>query len=168
MLQTLITSLKTQLSEKEARIAELEGEVASKNLTINDLTDRLGTVSRKSAQQAEIIESQGQLMKEQDATIHEVYVKIASKKQLVQSGLLTKGGLFSKKKVDYENLDRSLFDKEDDRTTTFSIPTKKAKILTQMPEDSYTIEPNGEKCTLTILDPARCWSVSKYLIIQAD
>ena len=40
--------------------------------------------------------------------------------------------------------------------------------MTQMPEDSYSIEKKGNTSVLHIIDPDKFWSVSKYLIIATD
>ena len=50
-----------------------------------------------------------------------------------------------------------------------SIPlgSKSAKILTNHPASSYTLEKDADKkYTLQITDPASFWSISRYLVIQ--
>ena len=93
---------------------------------------------------------------------------IGTSRDLKEKGLLT-GGLLKKKKVNYESLNQALFTKIDIRNTTqFNIPSKKAKVLTDAPSDSYSITQNGNSCTLRITNVPRFWSISRYLIIQAD
>ena len=46
--------------------------------------------------------------------------------------------------------------------------TKKAKVLTTHPEDSYTVVEGGDgMLTLKILDSTKFWSVTRYLVVRA-
>ena len=71
--------------------------------------------------------------------------------------------------MDYSQIDVSLFEELDLNTNqTIALP-KKYKIMTSVPEDSYKISSDGAGGhTLTISDPKKFWSVSKFLIIQID
>ncbi|MDE6448840.1 MAG: hypothetical protein K2L41_02015, partial [Muribaculaceae bacterium] len=96
------------------------------------------------------------------------YVKIATKDELKKLGLLKGGGLFKKTKVDYSEFNKSVFDCIDiTSTTSFRLP-KKYKILTSVPESSYTIQSEGDVRILTITDRDLFWSVSNYLVIQIN
>jgi chromosome segregation ATPase len=165
-LQAIVVSLKAQLTEKESQIAQLRDELNSKNITIGQMSERIGTMTRQAAVQEEVITSQNKMLQTQDDIINEGFVKIASKAELKQSGLLT-GGFLKKSKVDYSQVDKRAFRSIDTRVVTeFEINSKNPKILTQVPSDSYTLEKNGDKTILRIIDPSRFWSVSKFLIIQ--
>ena len=165
-LQAIVVSLKAQLTEKESQIAQLRDELNSKNITIGQMSERIGTMTRQAAVQEEVITSQNKMLQTQDDIINEGFVKIASKAELKQFGLLT-GGFLKKSKVDYSQVDKRAFRSIDTRVVTeFEINSKNPKILTQVPSDSYTLEKNGDKTILRIIDPSRFWSVSKFLIIQ--
>lgn len=64
---------------------------------------------------------------------------------------------------------QSYFTKADKRELR-SIPThaKKAKISTNMPAESYTIQDEGGTKVIKITDPEKFWSLSNYLVIQVD
>ena len=64
--------------------------------------------------------------------------------------------------------DASAFTRIDLRsTTTFRIPDKKPEILSTVPEGSYTLTRNDDGSSmLTVTDPAKFWSLSKYLVIK--
>ena len=70
--------------------------------------------------------------------------------------------------LENEDFDKDYFTKIDIRKTT-SIPlgSKYAKMYTTHPAGSYSLlkDSNGEY-TLRISDPAKFWSVSKYLVIR--
>lgn len=106
----------------------------------------------------------------QDEVINECYVKIGTGKELEQAGILTKGGLFKKRKVNYSGFASAGFRKVDIRhLTEISISGKKAKILTGAPAGSYSIASAGKnKWIIHITNPTSFWSVSNYLVIQTD
>ena len=96
------------------------------------------------------------------------YVKIGTKKQLSAAGLL-KGGFLQKKKVSYENVDKSKFNAVDIRKfREIQLHSNNPKILTPQPSNrSFHFEESGDgNCTLVITNPTLFWSVSNYLIIQ--
>ena len=168
-LQAIVISLKAQLVEKESQIEDLQQEVESKDFTISILSQRMGRLTKRSAEQQELIEQQGNIMQEQDNAINEAFVKIASKSELKKTGLLSGGNILKKSKVDYASIDKSLFQKIDTRVVTeIVINAKKPKVLTQVPADTYILVKDGNKNILRITDPARFWNVSKFLIIQTD
>ena len=89
------------------------------------------------------------------------------KKALKESGLAEGGSLFKKLKVNATNIDKNLFKKIDIReTTSFQIPGSSAEILSQVPAGSYKLTKGNNATTLTITDPTRFWSVSRFLIIK--
>jgi len=165
-MKSIIASLKLQLTEKESQIAELQSQLNDKNFTIQDLSQRMGVMSKRITAQEEVITSQNEMMQQQDDIINEGFYKIATKSELKDAGLLT-GGFLKKNKIDYNNVNKSQFRSIDIRQfTELSIPSKTPKILTQVPEDSYVLETNGNKSVLRIIDINKFWSVSKFLIIQ--
>ena len=165
-MKAIIASLKLQLTEKESQIAELQSQLNDKNFTIADLNQRMGVMSKRIAIQEEAIAAKDDMMQQQDNAIHEGFYMIASKSQLKDAGLLT-GGFLKKSKIDYSNVNKNLFRSIDIREVTeININSKTPKILTQVPEDSYQLETNGNKSVIRILDYNKFWSVSKFLIIQ--
>ena len=167
-MRAIINSLTAELAQKEAQMAALEDEINDKNLTIMDLGKRLGALTRRNAAQEQVITSQGKMLETQDEQLNEGFVKIATERELKDLGLLEKKFL-SKTKLDISNIDKNQFKSIDIRNNTeIEISSKsEPKVWTQMPADSYTLEKNGKgKWKLSIIDPSRFWSVSKFLIIQ--
>ena len=111
--------------------------------------------------------SQKTTIAEQDQAIHEAFVTIGTSKDLKARGLLT-GGFLAKKRVDVSKLSGSGFTKVDIRNyNDIVLKSKKPKIMTQMPSDSYSLRDNGNgTTTLHINDANRFWSVSKYLVVK--
>ena len=123
----------------------------------------------KSDRQQQTITQQESALQAKDDQINEGFVKMGPKSELKKLGLLSGGSLLKKSKVDYDNMDKKLFQRIDIRKTQrIEIPFKKAKILTAVPSDSYSMEQRDDYNYLIITNVERFWSVSNYLIIQTD
>ncbi len=164
----IISSLKQQLNEKDQAIVELTEELGKRNVDIKTLKTHVEKLNTQVAQLEEETKSQEQALVAQSDIMNEAYVFIGSKKELKDAGLLTSGSIFKKSKLDLSQLNASAFNKIDIRKTkSFTIPAKKATVLTQMPSDSYTISDNGDgTSTLAVTDPSRFWSMSNYLVVK--
>ena len=167
-MQSIINSLKIQLTEKENQITALQNELNHKNITIDELGKRMSTLTQQTAMQQQVISSQSQMLQTQDDMLNEGYVIAGKKSELKDKGLL-KSGFLRKAKVDISTLDKKHFKTIDIRENTeITLNSAKPTILTQMPEESYTIEKKGKTSVLHIIDPDKFWSVSKFLIIATD
>ena len=164
----IISSLKQQLNEKDQTIVELTEELGKRKVDIKTLKTHVEKLNTQVTQLEEETKSQEQALVAQSDIMNEAYVFIGSKKELKDAGLLTSGSLFKKSKLNLSQINTSAFNKIDIRKTkSFSIPAKKATVLTQMPSDSYTISDNSDgTCTLTVTDPSRFWSMSNYLVVK--
>lgn len=159
-LRALVENLKQQLAEREATIENLRKQIEDKDANIASLNKEVKELNVLTEQQEEALTTQ-------DKLINTAYVKIATEKELKAAGLLSGGGLFKKKKLDPSAINASKFEEIDIRETTeFKIPGKKAKVLSAMPEGSYTLTDYGDSAKLRILDPTRFWSVSNFLIVS--
>lgn len=165
-LRTIVISLKAQLVEKENQIATLQEELSQRNITIEQLGSRINALASQSNLQKEMIASQHSTLQEQDNQLNEAFIKIATKAELKEAGLLS-GGFLKKSKIDYSKMDRKMFRSIDMRVVTeVEINSKSPKILTSVPDGTYTMSVKGEKTILHIQDPTRFWKVSRFLIIQ--
>lgn len=167
-LQNVIAFLNKQLAEKNNEIQSLRRDVNSKNKDINQLRTSLSDMRNRAEKAENRTQVVTQALAKQDEIINECYIKIGTKKQLVASGLL-KGGFLQKKKVNYEDVDKSKFNAVDIRKfREVTLKSNNPKILTPQPSNnSFHFEENGDgTCTLVITNPTQFWSVSNFLIIQ--
>lgn len=167
-LQNVIAFLNKQLAEKDNEIQSLRRDVNSKNKDINQLRTSLSDMRNRAEKSEDRTQVVTQALAKQDEIINECYIKIGTKKQLVASGLL-KGGFLQKKKVNYEDVDKSKFNAVDIRKfREVTLKSNNPKILTPQPSNnSFHFEENGDgTCTLVITNPTQFWSVSNFLIIQ--
>ena len=168
-LNNVIKYLNSELQAKEARIAELEDELQNANANIETMRGEIVNMNTQIGSLQNENENQRQTIESQDASLNEGYYVVGTAKELKAMGLTSGGNLFKKKKVEYTNIDKSLFTKIDIRNSSqIYIPSRKVKILTGNPTDSYSIGVNGDNTILQVHDINRFWGVSRYLIIQID
>lgn len=167
-LQTIIAALRKQLDTKDKELAQLKADLEDNKKSISTLADQVKNLGEEKNEQAQTIQQQKETINEQNDKLNNAYIKIGKKSELKSLGLLSSGFL-KKTKVDYSNIDLSLFQCIDIRSTkTINLP-KKVKIHTTIPKDSYKIENNGAGGnTLIITNSAKFWSISNFLIIQID
>ena len=167
-LRSIIATMKQQLAQKDEEIANLRKLVDDKNTDIAKLKENVANLRQHNEMQAGLIASQAETISSQDASMHTAYIKIGTKKELKELGLLT-GGFLKKTKVDFTKIDKSLFKAVDIRSADkIDIPAKKAKVMTPQPEDSYRIDQVHKSLVLSVINPDRFWGVSDFVIIQID
>ena len=167
-LKSIVSFLSEQLKEKELEINKMRGVVTEQKRTIKKLETEAVAMQQKIDTLNQKVEFQQEALVVQDQTLNEGFVRVGTKKELVQAGLL-KGKFLSKKGLN-ENLDSSQFMAVDIREfLEMDIVARKVTILTPMPANSYRITQHANgTATLNILNPTRFWSLSNYLIIQTN
>lgn len=155
-LKAMLASLQAQLAEKTKDIETLHAELAKKNIHIGELDDVIAELSKSEAQNKLTIEKQ-------QARLHSVWYAIGTKRELKEQKILKSGDVLTEADA---NLD--YFRKENMyELTDINTYAKHAKLLTSHPDGSYTLKRNKDKMyVLSITDPVKFWSRSKYLVIQ--
>ena len=167
-LQRVVEFLNQQLAEKDQVIKSLRADLNNSKKDITQLRASLSdmkNIATKAENKTQVLTT---ALSKQDDVINECYVRIGTKKQLSAAGLL-KGGFLQKKKVNYEDVDKSKFNAVDIRKfREITLKSNNPKILTPQPSNrSFHFEESGDgSCTLVITNPTLFWSVSNYLIIQ--
>lgn len=168
-LQKSIQTLKNQIADQESTIESLRTELANANINIQRLTanvDSLNTeVANVNAAKTQVEEEAATLTNE----LNVCYYALGSKKELKDHKLIETGFL-RKTKIMPQDFEQNYFTQADKRTLlNIDLHSKKAKVLTNQPKDSYEIieMPNGNK-VLKIVAPARFWNTSNFLIVEID
>ena len=167
-LQRVVEFLNQQLAEKDQVIKSLRADLNNSKKDITQLRASLSDMKNRAVKAENKTQVLTTALSKQDDVINECYVRIGTKKQLVAAGLL-KGGFLQKKKVNYEDVDKSKFNAVDIRKfREITLKSNNPKILTPQPSNrSFHFEESGDgSCTLVITNPTLFWSVSNYLIIQ--
>ncbi len=156
-----INNLKDELQQSRQQIADLSEQVSDLNENISNLNSSLDVMNEMNAVQQETIENQ-------DAMLNTVWVCVAAEPALIEKGIISKGGLFQAKEISKQGFDKSQFVQADKRElNVIPLNTKKAKMMTTHPENSYQIN-EGEQGSLElqILDKEAFWSISNYLVVS--
>lgn len=167
-LQRVVEFLNQQLAEKDQVIKSLRADLNNSKKDITQLRASLSDMKNRAVKAENKTQVLTTALSKQDDVINECYVRIGTKKQLSAAGLL-KGGFLQKKKVNYEDVDKSKFNAVDIRKfREITLKSNNPKILTPQPSNrSFHFEESGDgSCTLVITNPTIFWSVSNFLIIQ--
>ena len=168
-LRQAITSLKSQIAAQVTTIESLRKDLASANIYIDQLTqnvDSLNTTVANTIEEKNVVEQKNEELTNQ---LNTCYYVIGIKSELKAHDIIETGFL-KKTKIMPEDFQRNYFTTADQRSlTSLPLHSKKAKVLTSQPSDSYQIvnDANGMK-VLNITNPEKFWSTYKYLVIQVD
>ena len=157
----LVESLQEQLQQKELLIIVKDQEINKLGNQVSNLQQDVTNLAEESSALKEKVANQ-------DRELYSAYYIIGTKGQLIDAGVMTKGGLFKSAKVSY-NAEKSLFVKIDYREiTTINTNAQKAKVMSIHPKGTYMLEKVDNEMVLTISNPDAFWEQTKYLVIQAQ
>lgn len=168
-LRQMIAFLNEELAKKDVTIEKLRREITSKNKGLDKLKTNITTLQENVSSLQTENEIQKEALVIQDKTLNACYIKVGTKKELKEAGIITGGTLLQKAKINYNNLTPQKCTVIDIREVNeITLNSKRPKILSPVPSsDSYTIRENGNgTSTLRITNANKFWSVSSYLIIQ--
>lgn len=167
-MNKMIASMKAQLDAKDAEIKRLQQEIANNQLDISKLKQRNESLTRDVNTLTEANQRQQNELNETKAKLSTGYYIVASKKELKELNILDGGNLFKKSKLNMSNASLRNFKKINIYSTkSIRIPESSAKLRTQAPEGSYSIQKNSDgTCTLIISNPDKFWSLVDAHVIQ--
>lgn len=147
---TLIINLQGELQKRDVKIQQLTESVTDLAMTVDELT--LATI----AQQQEL--------EKQEAVINAAWYVFGTKKELREQKILSGNNLMT------DDFNKSYFTTIDVRKLKeIPLHAKKAKMLSNMPEGSYTfVKGADDRLTLVVNNYIAFWSLSKYLVVQVD
>ena len=158
-LDKMIESLAQRLQQKDAEIAGLQTQLAEANTQLKVLfeeyNDRLEEIG------------------DQEDKLNTAYYCYGSEKELKEQGVITKKGGFigiGKTAKLSDDFNKEYFTKVDiSLTSDIELMSKKVKIITNHPSDSYEFDgEDGAVERIIIKDAAAFWSSSKYLVIVVE
>ena len=155
----VIDDLYRQIEEKDAQISRQTKQIASLDEIVSTLKEEVTTLSNEGKElKAKVAD--------QEEAIYTVYYIVGTKKELIEAGVMTKGGLFKSSKVSYQ-AEKDAFVKIDLRAISeINTNASKAKVMSVHPKGTYAfVETDGEM-VLNISNPQEFWEQTKYLVIQ--
>ncbi|MGC3976820.1 MAG: hypothetical protein QM751_00395 [Paludibacteraceae bacterium] len=167
-LSATIKRMENEMAEKTTFIASLQEELSKKNIQITELTTTVEELNNNIGALKDETEQQKTTIKTQDSNLHAVWYSVATAKQLKEAQILSGNGLFRAKTILDKSFNSSSFKQADQRElTSIATNSKKAKILTSHPQDSYSLEKGEDNLiTIKITNSEKFWSISKYLVVQ--
>ncbi len=168
-----LAAMQKELNEKSKVIEELSKQIEEKDAQISRQSKQIATLDEivsNLKEEVTALNTQEQELKAKVATqeeeIYSVYYIVGTKQELIEAGVMTKGGLFKSSKVSYQ-AEKDAFIKIDLRAISeINTNASKAKVMSIHPKGTYAfVETDGEM-VLNISDPQEFWEQTKYLVIQ--
>jgi len=168
-LERTITRLTQSLQEESAKVVAMHAQLAEKDSLIEQLGSTVNELGKNVEVLSTDVKAKETVIKEQDEAIHTAWYVFGTRKELKEQKIVTSDGLFAGQKVLQRDFNKNYFVRIDARNTK-SIPlfSTRAKILTNHPKSSYTLEKENGNFVLLIVNPTDFWSISKYLVIEVD
>ena len=167
-LQKTIDNLKAEIANQETTISTLRNDLASAKIQIADLGNKVDSLNTTVANVTEEKTAAQEQSKNLTNELNTCYYAIGTKKELKDAKIIETGFL-RKTKLMQSDFQQSYFTKGDKRNlTSINTDSKKAKIVTNMPSDSYVIEDINGNEVVKITNVEKFWSLSNYLVIQVD
>ncbi|MCC7331992.1 MAG: hypothetical protein IT232_05215 [Flavobacteriales bacterium] len=158
-LEKMIENMANQLQEKDAEIVSLQTQLANANQQLKVLFEEYNNRLEEIGDQTE--------------KLNTAFYCLGTSKELQSQGVLTKeGGFIGLGKIEKlaQDFNKNYFTKVDVTQVKFiEIKSKKAKLLTSHPSDSYKLEGGKDFVDkLVISDAEKFWASSKYLVIVVE
>jgi len=168
-LERTILRITKALEEETSKIALLQTELAQKDSLIVKLDTKVTELGKNVEDLATENKTKESKIKEQDEVIHTAWYVFGTRAELKQQHIITSDGLFSQQRVLQRDFNKNYFVRIDARNTK-SIPlySSRAKILTNHPKSSYTLEKENGNFVLLIVDTDEFWSISRYLVVEVE
>ena len=169
-LKRAVNQLTKELEDKMQRIEELQTELAAKNIRIQELDVAVTGLTAAREQLESENAAKSATIAAQDKDLNTAWFVFGTKSELKEQNILKTRFLGKGEVMKEDNINLNYFTKIDIRTTNqIRLYSKGAKVLTNHPNGTYTLEKDDKgELTLKITNAKEFWSVSKYLVIQVD
>lgn len=166
-LKKTIERLNNELAERTQNIIELQSALEKRDLQIAELESSLQTLKGDVDELSSQSQQQAAQLIEQDALLNTAYYMFGTSRELKDAKVIS-GGFLRSTKILTDGIEKSKFISIDIRETKeISVFAKKAKLLSDHPEDSYAFNKDAnDNIVIAILDYNRFWSLTKFLIVE--
>lgn len=164
LLKAQISSQKNEIDSLSNALSIAKSQIQNLQTDNDSLSQTITTISNEKAVVEEIANNAINDVNE----LNKCFYAIGTKKELKANNII-ESGFLKKTKILQGQFDTAFFSSADKRTlTTINLHSNKAKILTNHPKESYTIEDIDGQKVLNITDYQQFWNLSNYLVIQVD
>lgn len=164
-LEQMVSNLEKQVDEKNTEIARLTLDVQNLSKDVVQLNEKISVMESESEEKSNTIEMQVR-------ELNQVFYVVGSRQELRDNGVIERTGGFlgiGKSSEIKKDFNEDVFSQVDLRELDLlPLNVKKADVLSVHPAGSFHI--SGEKTadTLFIDNKIQFWSVSKYLVVEAQ
>lgn len=153
--------LRTQkINEITAQLTERNQQLAVKTQEVEDLTQNVEALDKAN-------KTQQMTIGEQDAALHQGHYLIGSRKELKEAGVISRQGIFCPPIVSSQAQKADFSDLDVREMKALPLNSKKAKILSVHPAESYLLETAEDgNLILKINDENSFWKQTKYLVVM--
>ena len=171
-----IASYKEQISKLEGKnksqSAEFKRLIAGLNAELDQRTQKLNEITNLT-ENVEALDkankSQQMTINEQDMAIHQGHYLIGNRKELKEAEVISRQGIFCPPIVSSQAQKADFTDLDIREMKVIPLNSKKAKLLSVHPADSYTLETGEDgNMTLKINDENNFWKQTKYLVVMIE
>lgn len=161
-LREAINNLTAELEQKTAMIEQLREELRAKDVVIDQQTEQISNLNTENTNLKEENSDRGKTIEQQDKQLNTAWFVFGNKAELKEQKILQNGDVLRS-----DNFNKNYFTKIDIRVDkVIKLYSKSAKILTNHPESSYTLDKDSKgQYVLTITNPTSFWSASKFLVV---
>ena len=163
----LIASLNAELDLRAQKIDEITKQLGEKNQLLAAKTEEVAHLTENVEALDKTNKSQQMTINEQDMTIHQGHYLIGSRKELRDSEVISRQGIFCPPIVSSQAQKANFIDVDIRETKEIPLNNKKAKLLSVHPAESYTLETGEDgNMILKISDENSFWKQTKYLVVM--
>lgn len=154
--------LQESLNEKDLQIADLNKTIQQQDESIGKLNDQIAEIEVKSSLQLDTL-------RKQKEALNKAYYTVGSVSELKDEGIVEReGGILGIGSVPVmsNNFTQNHFTRvEKSNFEYLPLQSRKAKVVSVHPSDSYHLSGNEGRDTLYVDKPDEFWSASNYLVI---
>ena len=161
-LEEMVANFEKQLNDKSHQIDSLRTELQQKDIRIAEQNQQISALNENVSNLASSNEEKARTMAVQEQELNTAYYVFGTKKELREQNILKRNDVLRS-----DDFNKDYFTKIDIRVTkVIKLYSKKAELKTSHPAGSYTLDKDAQgQYTLRITNPQSFWSVSRYLVI---
>ena len=160
---------KSQSAEFKRLIAGLNAELDQRTQKLNEITKQLAEKNQQLAVKTEEVANLTENVEALDMAIHQGHYLIGNRKELKEAEVISRQGIFCPPIVSSQAQKADFTDLDIREMKVIPLNSKKAKLLSVHPADSYTLETGEDgNMTLKINDENNFWKQTKYLVVMIE
>jgi hypothetical protein len=163
----MIDHLKAELEIRDEKIGEITAQLVAKNMELAAKVKEVKNLTENVAELDKTSREQKITIAEQDQAIHKANYLLGSRKALREANVISRQGIFCPPIVSSQAQKADFIQIDVRETVEIPLNSRKAKILSVHPAESYVLEVGEEgNLTLKIIDVESFWKQTRYLVVM--